>query len=692
MEVKEQKHTPDRDAIKRDLAYMMRRWSELDQPVMFELRAFGENKQPHHARFSPDWIDEGVDWAASMNALGLNVYAVRNPIRSHTGKAATDSDVVAAFFLWADCDDPASAGNVHRFDGPKWSAAVTTGRTPSVRVHVYWELEEPCLNMDAWRQMQTDIAAHFKSDPAVINPSRVMRVGGTVAYPDTKKKARGYVSEVATIRTEYDDDREPVSFDQMRRVFPQSNVRAAQVAADGGLHIDTGPQPLDRDRAMIQALSGQDWHHAVIRLVASYVSRGLSDGEIHALTDPLTLAGYTVEQTRREVQTAIEGARRKGWAPEEYATPDFDTPHPEAKPDQPSRLEWFDDVEPQLSDGYLVKGVLGAQAMSVVYGPSNSGKTFFALDLAYHIAIGAQWRGHRVKQGCVLYLAAEGGRGVANRVAALKMQHGVCNVPLALRRAGLDLLHDKADLQHVYDLAKEVTARMPEAPLIIVIDTLSRIMAGGDENSAADMTALIRNVDAIREATGAHIMLVHHTGKDTARGARGHSSLRAATDTEIEVGQVGEEGSESRAAMVTKQRDYQGGETFAFSLKTVPLGFDQDGDEVTSCVVEEGDAEEFQAARKAVKGRGKNQKIIMDTFDQMVAEGAAKGNPGGIGMPEPGQFWAVEVAELRRVSQGKMTGDNAARLFRQAWDVLTEKNGVFVTGDNLAWRVDRRKR
>jgi hypothetical protein len=77
-------------------------------------------------------------------------------------------------------------------------------------------------------------------------------------------------------------------------------------------------------------------------------------------------------------------------------------------------------------------------------------------------------------------------------------------------------------------------------------------------------------------------MIVHHTGKDAAKGARGHSSLRAATDTEIEL--VADE-SGNRYAKVTKQRDYEGGEKFFFDLKPVILGVDQDGDEVSTCVV-----------------------------------------------------------------------------------------------------------
>jgi AAA domain-containing protein len=121
----------------------------------------------------------------------------------------------------------------------------------------------------------------------------------------------------------------------------------------------------------------------------------------------------------------------------------------------PHPVDFFDDVEPALTDSYLIKGVLSQGAMSVVYGPSNSGKTFFALDVAFHIANGEAWNGRRVAKAAVLYLAVEGGRGVRNRVAALRRAFGRCNVPLGLRRAGLDLLKSNADLQQVVDLVNE---------------------------------------------------------------------------------------------------------------------------------------------------------------------------------------------------------------------------------------------
>lgn len=684
----------DKQAIAAFLAEVVSGWDELPEPAVVELRCLFPEKTPNICRFNPTptGLQDLADHAVEMNKYGLNCYIVVNPVRAGTrNRSATDTDIIASHYFWADGDDEEAANSIRNFAGPRWTMAVTTGRIPSPRPHIYWRTDEWVFNLSAWTGIQKAIAARLSADPTVVNPSRIMRLPGTINWPTDKKAAKGRVAELTTLRTDYEDDRDPVSFEQMLRTFGSGPSLSQQAQSAAGLAIDSGPQAMDREAARIKALSGEQWNIEVFRLVGSYVRSGLTDGEIIALTERLTLPGYTVDQTHREVQSMIDRTRvnpkfedAKPYASLSIDTgqdTSFDKPAPQKRQ---ADLEWFDDIQPSLTDAYLVKGLLSSGAMSVIYGPSNSGKTFFALDLAYHIALGAPWRGRKVIQGPVLYLAAEGGKGVLNRVSALKLEHGVCDVPLAVKRAGLDLLHDQADLQHIAELAEQVKARLPDAPLVIVIDTLSRIMAGGDENSAADMTALIRNIDAIRELVGAHVVLVHHTGKDTAKGARGHSSLRAATDTEIEV--ANDNG--ARAAMVTKQRDYQGGETFAFSLKSVSLGFDQDGEEVTSCVVAVADEADFKE-RRAVQRVTGVQKLILEAIDQMIAEGACRQNPGGIGMPETGSITCVERDELRRLVMGKMPSGTDRSAFNKALTALRDQKGLVHTGENYVWRVPR---
>lgn len=242
------------------------------------------------------------------------------------------------------------------------------------------------------------------------------------------------------------------------------------------------------------------------------------------------------------------------------------------------------------SQAPLIKGLLDQGAMTVLYGASNVGKTFVAMDIAYCIAAGINWAGMRTTQKPVLYVAAEGGRGAKRRVKALQLKYKRSGVPLYLIMDSVDMLHPDADLQHLVSAA----ASLPETPGLIVIDTLSRAIAGGDENSSTDMGALVKNLDTLRSRVKSHVLTVHHSGKDAAKGARGHSLLRAATDTEIEVA--------DNVISVTKQRDMDGSFRSAFKLATHELGADADGDPVTSCSIElvaSGEAEPVEAATPA---------------------------------------------------------------------------------------------
>jgi hypothetical protein len=231
-----------------------------------------------------------------------------------------------------------------------------------------------------------------------------------------------------------------------------------------------------------------------------------------------------------------------------------------------------------LSTKPLVKGLLDQGAMTVLYGESNTGKTFVAMDLAWHIAAGRSWGGMKVTPMPTVYIAAEGGVGARKRAAAILAKYGeaAADVPFYYVLHPVDLLDPNADLGPLIEILKELEEEL--GPLGLVgVDTVSRAMAGGDENSSTDMGALVRHFDAIRAATGAHLLAVHHSGKDRAKGARGHSLLRAATDTEIEIadGQI----------TVTKQRDLDKSFASGFVLEPVVLGVDEDGAPVSSCTV-----------------------------------------------------------------------------------------------------------
>ena len=232
----------------------------------------------------------------------------------------------------------------------------------------------------------------------------------------------------------------------------------------------------------------------------------------------------------------------------------------------------------------FVEGLLTEGGASVVYGPSNTGKSFWVLDLAAAVATGCDFRDElEVDAGAVVYLALEGSHGARNRIAALKHAGKLPEAaPFFLCFAPVSLL-ETGHADRMSETVKQAAKQSAMPCRLVIIDTLARGMAGGDENSGQDMTRAVQAVDLIRAATGAHVLIVHHCGKDEARGARGHSSLRAAVDTEIEVSRP--EGETISTVRVTKQRDMPPGEPLPFSLKVITLGTDRRGKPITSCVV-----------------------------------------------------------------------------------------------------------
>ena len=305
---------PKSEVIKQFIAQITENWNAVGQPRI-EIRSISTTGSANAARFALKNIDDAVQHAQAMNAAKQNIYMCINPIDPITdipaGQAAKDTDILAAFYCFADADTAGAMENILSFAGPKFTMSIKTGATPFARGHVYWQLEEPVQNLQAWREVQKSIAASLQTDPAVVNPSRIMRVAGTVSWPNQKKQDKGYVPELVTMRTEFSTDRDPVEFERMMRTFPKTSTPVAS-----SLDIDLGQQAMDRQMAVQNVLAGDDWHLNMVRLVGSYVNKGLADEEIHAISDSFTLAGYSPEDTRREVQKAIDGARAKGWTPQ----------------------------------------------------------------------------------------------------------------------------------------------------------------------------------------------------------------------------------------------------------------------------------------------------------------------------------------------------------------------------------------
>lgn len=229
----------------------------------------------------------------------------------------------------------------------------------------------------------------------------------------------------------------------------------------------------------------------------------------------------------------------------------------------------------------LVEGLMTIGSSVVVYGDSNSGKTFWALSVATAIATGSDCYGLKTDPGLVIYLASEAPGSIRSRMQAIKKYHGCDLANLAMVPVPMNFYNGDQDAHDVIELVRAIEKIKGQRVRLIIGDTLARMSAGANENSGEDMGPVMARFDQVATATGAALMIIHHNGKDAAKGARGWSGIRAHIDTEIEV--VEKEG--IRSVTVTKQRELPSkGETIYFKLEIIEMGTTKFGSPATTCV------------------------------------------------------------------------------------------------------------
>jgi hypothetical protein len=254
------------------------------------------------------------------------------------------------------------------------------------------------------------------------------------------------------------------------------------------------------------------------------------------------------------------------------------------------KLRRFKDIEINTKPDYVIKGLIPGNAFVVIWGPPKSGKSFTAFDMSMHVAGGFEYRGHRVRQGPVVYCALEGGGGFARRVKAWGQAHEaelrgldppfyLMNVPMALVAEQDELIQD-IEGQLPTDGQVRTNGRLPTPPLsTVIIDTLNRALGDLDENSS-DMAKLVAAADAIRQHFKCTVIIVHHSGIDATR-PRGHTSLRGAVDALIA---VAKETSGLITVTVQEMRDDEPPPPFACRLERLEIACDDEGASIYSMV------------------------------------------------------------------------------------------------------------
>jgi hypothetical protein len=332
---------------------------------------------------------------------------------------------------------------------------------------------------------------------------------------------------------------------------------------------------------------------------------------------------------------------------------------------------------------YLIKTLLHAGDLAVIYGEPVAGKTFLATDMAYRLSLGLPIFGMRTSKASVIYAALEGESGIAKRIRALRDVHGE-SPDFNYIAQPVPLGEDGTFAGDLAEAAAATDARL------IVLDTLARLMAGLDETAAADMTTMIARLDTIRlgdeRRPPVAMLIVHHRGKDKLRGARGSSALRGAVDLEIE---VEASASGQRTWHVTKAKDDPGGGAHTFTLRPVTIGTDCDGDAVTTCIVEEGGPAAPMGAQRAPTGQA--ALALRYLHDVIVAEGGTlPAAPGFPPPPHPG----VRLERWRDACRDRAlaAGDAAAQrqAFHRVKTALVTAGHVAIgaaQGITYAWSV-----
>jgi hypothetical protein len=293
--------------------------------------------------------------------------------------------------------------------------------------------------------------------------------------------------------------------------------------------------------------------------------------------------------------------------------------------------EDFCDISEIAETEDIVEGLLVRGEMSVFFGPPKSGKSFLCMDLGFYIALGWTWFERRTERGGALYIVGEGAIGGRKRIAAFKKAHDLPaddKVPFTLIPTPVDLFTG-TDVQPVIDAIRDAEQRHGVPIVLVVFDTLARMLVGGDESQTQDMNKFIANVDRIVRATGVHALTVHHPGKDASRGMRGSSALSGAIDTSVQIGR--EEGSSISTVRVAFQRNLESGDTWSFGLEQVKLGTDRRGNAITSCVVRPIVAPELPALPTGLKPGTSFHRAYRVLCDCIAQHGAPL--PEGEGFP-----------------------------------------------------------
>lgn len=326
---------------------------------------------------------------------------------------------------------------------------------------------------------------------------------------------------------------------------------------------------------------------------------------------------------------------------------------------------------------WLIREYIEENAFAVLYGPPGKGKSFFALDVSCCIATGTNFHGHAVKKGPVFYIAGEGHNGIARRLAAWAKLNNVslAGAPLFVSDGPTDLA-SATNAARVAEAVQQLADVTGETPVLIVIDTLARNF-GGDENSATDVGQFVRHVDShLRHKWKATTLIVHHSGKDGERGARGSSALKGAADAEYEVSR----NDEDKIIRLTprKMKDAEEPPPLAFELVGVSVQ-DNEGNLLGGAALKV--TEYIVPLAPAKSGMGKNQQMALAILEQMHKEIADRLASQG----REDQPVNILIEDWRKKCEAN---DIPRNRYKEVSDALAKRKAIRLDGSHVVLLAD----
>ena len=281
------------------------------------------------------------------------------------------------------------------------------------------------------------------------------------------------------------------------------------------------------------------------------------------------------------------------------------------------------EVRQLSSNEWRINNVLPKVGTVAIFGEVSIGKSFAVIDMIHAIDRGIDWFGHETIPCKVLYCALENQNGTGKRVDAYHKHHGTTSSDINYLVEPLNLLKDS----DVTELAQLIMASGQHAE-VVVIDTLNRAMPGADENESKAMGSIIAAITRLQNIIGGLVVLIHHPGKDTKRGLRGHSSLHAALDAVIEIKRF----NGNLGWTMTKNRDGENSLVHPFKLEVVQLET-VDDELFTSCVIMPMMGATH--VKKVLPPKSFNQRIVWDAIREVFLKaGASRPADAPANLPE----------------------------------------------------------